>query len=272
MKEEKPNTKTLGQLGLTLPIFSGSTDRSFSFKEWDMETEEKLSDLQSKSKNVGEFVRQMMNLLLDEFQGKAWENYSEEEKIITLSQLHFPNMMYLYIALRVEELGHELSFDAITCPSCKKIIKDFIADLRTLDVICKDSEDELVKEYDLKKPIVLENGKTVTGLKIGVTKWGALESVPAEKAGNGATVKKALFESSIQGALDNGKPFEGFVDLKTLVKKIKKVDIEKIGSLITKNNGGPDMTVGGKCPHCNAEFVKPIDWGYELFFDSSSLS
>ena len=268
--EENKNTKTLGELGLNLPIFTGSDDRSFSFKDWDMETEEKLSDLQSKSKNVGEFVRQMMNLLLDEFQGKDWESYLEEEKIVTLSKLHFPNMMYMYVALRVEELGHELAFDSITCPSCAKQIRDFRADLRTLDIIMKDSEEDLVRDYELKKPLLLGN-QTITGLKVGVTKWGALESVPAEKASNGASVKKALFESSISGATNNSEDIEGMIDFKTLIKKIKKIDIEKISKLITENNGGPDMIVGGQCPHCQSDFVKPVDWGYEIFFDSSSL-
>lgn len=269
-EEPKRKIKTLGELGNCLPIFTGKENNTFSFKDWDMETEEKLSDLQEKSKNVGEFVRQMMNILLDEFQGNDWAKLSEEEKLITLSQMHFPNMMYLYIALRVEELGHELAFDAITCPSCRKLINDYRADLRTLEIIMKEDKESLSRNYDLKKPILIGD-KLITGLKLGVTKWGALEKVPADKASNGAVVKRALFESSIEGALHNGEPLESFVDLKTIVKNIKKIDIEKIGKLITENNGGPDMKVGGECPHCKAEFVKPIEWGYEIFFDSSSL-
>jgi len=269
-EEVKRTIKTLGELGNNLPIFTGKSNNSFSFKDWDMETEEKLSDLQEKSKNVGEFVRKMMNLLLDEFQGNDWNKLSEEERIITLSQMHFPNMMYLYIALRVEELGHVLGFDSITCPSCRKVINDYKADLRTLEVIMKESEESLSVDYELQRPIMIGE-KPVTGLKIGVTKWGALEKVPADKASNGASVKRALFESSIQGALYNNEPIDGFVDLKSVIKSIKKLDIEKIGKIITENNGGPDMKVGGECPHCNAEFVKPIDWGYEIFFDSSSL-
>lgn len=271
MKEEKTKViKTLGELGNVLPIHTVKQNRSFSFKEWDMDIEEKLSEIQAKAKSVGEFVRKMMNLLLDEFQGQDWEKLSEEERIISLSQIHFPNMMYLYIALRVEELGHELAFDGFTCPHCAKLITDYIADLRTLEIIIKDNEESLSQIYELKKPIMIGD-KTVTELKIGITQWGSLEKVPAEKSNNGAAVKRALFESSIQGALKNGEPIDGFIDLKTVVKKLKKIDIERISKLITENNGGPDMKVGGSCPHCNAEFVKPIDWGYEIFFDSSSL-
>jgi len=270
---EKVRTTTLGELGLNLPIFqNGAKDRSFSFKDWDMETEEKLSDLQERCKNVGEFVRQMMDMLLDEFCGKPWDSYPEAERIMAMNNLHFPNMLYMYIALRVEELGHELHFDQIGCPNCKRPIKNWVADLRTLEVKCKDTDEEgnLEFVYTLKKPILI-NGEMVTELKCSVTQWGALESVPSEKAGNQASVKSAIFNSSIKGGLNNGEPFKGFIDLKTVVKKIKKFDIEKLQKEISLNNCGPDMAVGGECPHCKTEFIKPLEWGYDSFFDSSSL-
>lgn len=70
-KEVKPETEevkpegttrdtTLGELGLSLPIFTEGNDndpaRAFSFKEWDMDTEEAISDMQNNCENVGEFV------------------------------------------------------------------------------------------------------------------------------------------------------------------------------------------------------------------------
>lgn len=264
-------TTTLGELGPRLPIVENpEMDTEFSFKEWDMEMEETLSDLQSRSKNVGEFVRQMMDLLLDRYEGKDWSSYSQEEKLTKLSSMYFPNMMYVYMFLRVEELGHELSFESFGCPNCKKTIKDFVADLRTLEVVTKKGKENTLVDYELKKPILL-NGQTITGLRIGVTNWGALEQIPAEEAGNNASLKKCFYQSSIRAALENGEPIEKFIDVKTLVKKIKKFDIERIGKTMTDNNGGPDMKIGGECPHCRTEFVKPIDWSYEIFFDSSSL-
>ena len=71
---------------MELPIFqAGHENLSFSFKDWDMETEELLSELQEKSKNVGAFVRQMMGLLLEDFCGKPWESYKDAEKILKKS-------------------------------------------------------------------------------------------------------------------------------------------------------------------------------------------
>lgn len=274
-KKESHKTTTLGELGNQLPIFDGSDNLSFSFKEWDMDVEEQLSDLQEDSENVGTFVRSMMNLLLDEFKGKDYQSLSKEEKVMALSQLHFPNMMYMYMALRVEELGHELHFDSVKCSQCGKENKDFIADMRGLDVDCKGEGHTHTVDYELKRPITLENpngGTTiVTGVKIGVSKWDSLESVPTEKAQNAGFVKKAIFNSAITGAYNNGELIEKFIDLKTLVRKIKKFDIERIGKKVVDNNGGPDMKLSGTCQHCRKDFETQINWGYESFFDSSSL-
>ena len=176
----------------------------------------------------------------------------------------------MYIALRVEELGHELHFDQIVCPNCKRTIKDYVADLRTLKVDCKDKDGKFEFIHELRKPILL-NGNTITELKCKVTQWGALETVPSEKATNQASVKTAIFNSSIIGALSNGEPLKGVVHLKEVVKKIKKFDIEKLQKVIGENNCGPDMVIGGNCPHCETDFVKPLEWDYESFFDSSSL-
>jgi hypothetical protein len=274
--QEKFRSVTLGELGLELPIYDGSDNLTFSFREWDMDIEEELSDLQDDSKNVGQFVRSMMDLLLDEFKGKDYQSLPKEEKVMALSQLHFPNMMYMYMALRVEELGHELHFDTVKCPHCKKDNPNFIADMRGLDVICKGKDHEHNVHYDLKRPIILPNPNndssiTVTGLNLGISKWDSLESVPSEKAQNRGVIKKAIFNSAIQGATNNGEPIESFIDVKTLVRKINKFDIERIGKKVMDNNGGPDMKLSGTCKHCREEFETQINWGYESFFDSSSL-
>lgn len=262
-------------LGLTFPIHNDKfKDQTFSFLDWDMDMEETLSDLQNEhSHNVGLFVRHMMNVLLDTVHGKDYQTLNNEEKVMMLSQMDFPNMMYMYVALRVEEMGEDLLFENITCPnqSCKKLIERFVADLRTLDIICKDEKHPKTIKYELKRPIKLENVKDViTGLELGITKWDSMEKIPSDKAGNEGFIKKTMYQSSIVTPLTNGEPTEGFVDMKTLVRKIKKKDQAKLGNALAENNGGVEMIVSGECPHCKAEFVKPIEWGYDSFFGSSS--
>ena len=267
----------LKDLGMNLPIMPrllGSEDdfytsREFSFIDWDMELEEELAGLQSKCTNVGEFVNKLLAKLLDQFCGHDFQSLDEGKKHIMLHQLEFPNIMYMYIYLRCEELGPDLKFDLV-CPYCAKDIKNFVGDLESLEVNVKNKDHERLLEYDLKRSIQIDD-KKITGIKLDVSKWSSLQDVPQKDAGNSGSIKKHLFYSSIVGGLDSNGPIEGFIDNKTLVKKLKKVDIERITKLITDNNAGPQMSISGECPNCTNEFHKPIDWRYESFFDSSSI-
>lgn len=97
---------TLDELGPNLPIIPNTLniqkpkDKSFSFIEWDMEIEEKISDIQSKVENIGSLVSQMMCLLIDQFCGQDFQSLPDEQKVLTINQLEFPNVMYMFIYLR----------------------------------------------------------------------------------------------------------------------------------------------------------------------------
>ncbi len=268
---------TLDELGPNLPILPNSLtiqkpkDKSFSFLEWDMEIEEKISEIQSKAKNIGHLVSQMMCLLLDQFCGQDFQSLPEEQKILNINQLEFPNVMYLFIYLRTEELGYDLKMD-VTCPACKKLNKDFVADLRTLEVHQKDESHKRSHSYDLIKPILLENGDVVQAVHYDVSKWDAMERATPDVADNAGKMKQLLFRSSVtqvEVKSDKDKTKNYPIDL--VIKKLKKVDIEKISSAITQNNAGPLMAMKGNCIHCQAEWYRVIDWSYNYFFDSSSL-
>lgn len=263
--------KTFLEQGLNLPIFTGSTDRSFTFKEWDMDMEEKIAELYRKGKSNGIFVREMMDELLETFQGKEWSEYGKEEKLLLFNNICFTNMLYLYKALRIDEVDHELTFDKVACPhiGCNHVHENFVVDLRTLDVIVKNTEESLKKHYELKKPFMLGE-QLITGINYTVATWGAMESLGMDGMGNMAKVKKAFFNSAIQGATSEGKNIEGFVDKKSLIKKIRKTDQTKLSDEIAENNGGAGMAIGGKCENCKREFVQLVDWKYDVFFDSSS--
>lgn len=274
--KEMYRVTTLGELGAKLPIaprgIDGAIlkDRDFSFREWDMEAEEKISQLQKDSINVGDFTNRMLCLLLDQFCGQDFQSKRPEAQTLLLNQLEFPNIMYMYVFLRVEELSQYLKMD-VGCPNCKKLIENYMVDLEDLEIHVKDTEHTRVQEYTLVKPIRLEDGKIVTGMMIDVAKWDSLESASRDIIENGGKMKAMLFKSSISGVLEAKGPIDGFISTEKLIKKIKKIDIEKISNLVIKNNGGPSMVVGGKCPHCRTEFLKPLDWRYDYFFDSSSL-
>lgn len=286
-EKEKFRKTTLKDLGSFLPIFRDygaqepgegeheKRSREFTFLDWDFDMEEKLADIFANAENIGKAVRDMMKELIDTFEGKNFQEWSEEKKLLTLHQLEFSNMMYMYMYLRYEVMGEEIIMN-IPCPFCKKMIKDYTGDLRTLDINVKDREHEHEFHYSLKKPIRLKGiPKPVTGFRVGLSQWAAMENIKKQVNPNSSILRKELFMSSIKECIhDNESVKQGvpmLIDVRSTIKKMKKGDIEKLTALITENNAGPHMVIGGECPHCKGEFIKPIDWGYEDFFGSSSL-
>jgi hypothetical protein len=99
-----------------------------------------------------------------------------------------------------------------------------------------------------------------------------MERATPDVADNAGKMKQLLFRSSVvsgEATTHEGKTKQYPVDL--IVKKLKKIDIEKISAAVTENNSGPLMAMKGKCIHCASEWFKVLDWGYQSFFDSSSL-
>lgn len=276
-KQTPYGTTTLQELGPILPVLRRNPqtkeftkDREFSFIDWDMETEERVAALKKDANSVGHFVNKMMCLLLDRFCGQDMQSMDENAKTVMMSQLEFPNLMYMYIWLRVEELGEQYNVGDITCPVCRKVNKDFMGDLNTLEVRTKDENNEREVDYELKRPITL-NDQVITNLKLDVSKWEVLEKANVEDAENDGKMKFLMLKSAINGASTAEGPIEGYVDTDQLLRKLKKVDIEKSMKAVTDNNAGPVMGVSGTCIHCKAEFMRQLDWRYDHFFDSSSL-
>lgn len=276
--EKHSYIKTLKDLGPNLPIHTKIKnqfvkDRSFSFLEWDMKLEEDLSKLESKCKNIGVFINKMLCKLLDNFCGVDFQSLPEHEKTLMINQLEYTNVMYMYIFLRVEELGEELKVN-LQCPMCKKEIKDYICDLNTLDITCKDEDHKRQHEFTLKKPIYYKHNeisKMITGFNVDITKWDTLEGMDIGKNFNNTMLKKRMFYSAITDCLDSSGVIEDFVDKKTIIDRLKKVDIERLLTLITENNAGPSMLTSIECPHCGTDSEKILEWRYEIFFGSSSL-
>lgn len=271
---DKFRRTTLKELGNNLPVLPYQQGkplekRSFSFFEWDMEMEEKVSDIKKKSKTTGDFVSGVLATLVSDICGYDFAEMKDPEKKLMLHQLEFPNIMYLWVALRYEEVGEDLTLD-VTCPACMKMNKEFQCDIGDMEISVKDAEHNRDFEYELKKPIVIGD-HTITGLKVDVSKWSALDGKESDIMSNAAKLKKSIFESSIVSCLSADGPIEGFVDMDQVIRKLKKRDMEKLMRETLLNNGGPELVIGGKCVHCDAEWVKPLDWSYEYFFDSSSL-
>lgn len=285
---------TLRELGPNLPIpmrlQDGTTveKRSFSFLEWDMEMEDILSKAKVKAKTVGLFVNDMMGFILDDLCGIDFQALDEGSRMLKISQLEFSNIMYMYIYLRVEELGSTIRMD-VGCPSCGQLNKDWRGDLNDMEIRVKDETVPAIEakgdnkaipekkghprtcEYEFRRPLVMEDKKIITGVMLDIGKWQAMEKADAEVAKNPAKMKRLLFESSIAGVLQKDGPIKGYYDVDAVIWKLKKIDIEMCMMEMVENNAGPVMAIQGECEHCGTEWFKELDWSYDYFLDSSSL-
>jgi len=276
-KEEKdPYLKMdLKECGNNLPVIRMDAakqfikNRSFTFMDWDMEVEEKLADVKASTKTVGGFVSEMMKTLLDQFCGTSFQDKNDGEKSLILNQMEFVNVMYMYIYLRTEEMGYELKLP-VTCPTCRFEMQDFVADLRTFEIHVKNEGHKREKEFILTRPICIQE-EMITSFMIGHSKWEAMENAAMEFSQNEAKIKQLLYKSSIVSFHNDKGVITKFLNPDDVIKKMKKIDIEKIANVIQDHNAGPLMALEGKCTKCKASWYKMLDWSYDFFFGSSSL-
>lgn len=274
-------TTTLAELQNNLPIYTNvlgavKNDLSFTFLPWNMEMEEKFSSLLDQGLSYGKFVNYMLSNIIDTFCGVDFQSLKEPERLLILNQQYFANMMYIYIYLRVEELGQDLKISEFNCVNskCGKPIVDWYADLGTLDVRVKEWDHvgnkaihKLDNKFVLRSPILINN-QTITGFHLMPSKWDYMESLNTD---NSATVKKAMIKSSIAGFYNGDDLISAPLVAEQIVTKLSKYDIEKVMNEIAENNAGPIALIGGKCPKCSSEWNKMLDWKYGSFFGSSSL-
>jgi len=273
---------TLQELGNRLPIPNESGEHeNFVFRAWRLPEEKKISEIKNKQKNLGKFIREVYEFMIVELGGKKLEGMAEGEKKLLFNRMPFANMFYLWIYLRYEALGEQLKMTAMTCPHCAGSVKDFVADLNSLEVKSPGFEEvdgapiekrEKLKgseSYKLKKPFPMGDIH-VHGLEFGYTPWDAMERLPSGERSHGA-IKEAMMKASIHGGLaaESEKPLS--LDKEKVLNLISKKDIEGYYDALDKFNGGPVMAVTVPCPHCDQEFHQPLNWTYEYFFGSLSL-
>lgn len=266
-KEEKDENKTtLIKLGYNLPVVVPSKEsQGFSFKNWTMKEEKEISALQKKYVGVGRFVSAVLCHMLKTIHGENFSGKKEEEKIVQLDQTDLPNVLYMWICLRLDALGNKLAMD-VTCPNCRQENKKSVFLLDGMDVTTKNIEDERIVEYSLIKPFNF-NDEHVTKLKITVTKWDMMEKSDNSIAEDAGLLKEAVFGYSIIGT-NSEKPLHDKINL---IQNIAKIDIENLSEQISKHNGGPFLVLNGECKFCKRKFNRAVEWGYDSFFGVSSL-
>lgn len=265
-KNSKDNVVLLKDLKNNMPIpMPGKPSQEFSFINWTMKQEKSIANMKKETGMMGKFVSAVICYMLDTLYGEDFKNKTKDEKIVFINQQDMPNIMYLWVYLRLETLGDEIKLDVI-CPSCGRNNKDRTFTLNTMDITTKSINDSRISSYKLIKPFMF-NDERIETLDINITKWEAMESAKDEVATNEGLLKELIFKNSIIGVNKS----EDFIDIESLIENLHKIDIESLSNAISKHNGGPALTLSDKCVFCGAEYFRFLNWSYDYFFAASSL-
>jgi hypothetical protein len=271
-QEEQYKMATVAERGHNLPIgykeATGGLARTFSFRRWTMKQERELGEVRAKLKNASlpEYVMAILGVMTTNIGSMDIQAMTEAERQLIFGQMFMPDVLYMYICLRLMALGNELDI-ALTCPKCGQD-QTFQADVGSIDVRYVENPEDTVFTHTLREPIKLRN-REITQFKMGHSRWGALI---AGGITNLSEAKSTIISGSIIGINDE---MTNVVDseLDDLCKK----DIEDLVKKIDNAAVGPDMSVEGACSAlqkngkpCKAEFKSQIDWGYDSFFAGSS--
>lgn len=273
---KKTSRTTLKELGPRMCIGTCSSDGSyikdFSVKRWRMKEERELGELRDKSRgeNVGQFVSRILSHMCTEIGLHKLETMEEPERLLKISQLFIGDVFYIYVWLRTKSLGKDLSLN-VRCSNCNDKFK-FIANLDTLEVdVCETYEDSMWN-YVLESPFSIR-GKEVKSFTFGPPRWTTLENLKGIGSMNTGAAKAGMIHGSIVG-INEEKDSEGKIQRVMLapseLDEMEKIDIERITELMDINAIGPNMTIEGECPKCHSNFIVPINWTYDNFFESSS--
>lgn len=261
----------LSEWGAKLPVpVPGLPSRDFAFKPWKLEQEKIIGKLKSKNQHYAKLTRAIFNEMLVEVGGKAWASLKDNERELFLNQMPYANMMYMYIYLRLEALGEDLKMQTFACPKCTAKIKDFVADLRRLDVRIREDGDPVETEFVLKRPIKCGD-VPVDKLVLRYTPWDAMERMDISDASNDGLVKETLMHHSLLAVFSTEMNQRVTLASPVVLKELAKLDIERYTAAIDEHNGGPILGLTCECPKCGHEIEQPLNWGYEYFFANSSL-
>lgn len=262
-------TITLSELGKTLPFGLDGKDNSFSFKDWTMEEEKYISKLKSESlkkSTYGVFINKLLAYMLTDIMGESGDSGEESirNKMLIISQMELMDVLYLYTYLRYDQVDNEMRL-SIKCPYCDTVDDNLIVDLSELDVVVKDGDEDQY-EYKLKKPIMF-NDQNIESFVLRRTKFEAFEKCDPDDV----KMTSAIYKYSIIGV--NGEVSETFLDVENIIKKLKKVDMNRLDKIITEKNGGPSFSVETECKNsnCKSTIYKNLEWDYDNFFGPSSL-
>lgn len=260
---------TLPERGALLPIGlgkGGPGQQEFEFKRWNLAREKQLGEKRKalSDTTLGAWTSTLLSEMLVKLGPHDFTQMKEPERLLAISEMWMPDVMYAYCWLRYQAMGWKLSIE-LECPYHEFKFK-WPGDMRTLEIRVPQTLTDAQWDFELEQPFKLR-GKETKRWGLGPVRWSVLESAQLGRRVNFGKLKSLMIYASIR-TLDGEEVALGEDEL----GEMSKLDLERHVAEIDKHTMGPDLSIEACCPHqqCERNFTTSIDWSYESFFSISS--
>jgi len=280
-KDERLQVKSVKELGFNLPIGiveGGKFKRGFTFNEYNYDLEKDVARFRRMNEQIPNtrIVTKVLSVCVNQLGGKPLipeevtdPNQREIVAMQKIGQLFMADVYYLWIRLRMEELGTEYK-SPFACLSCRRQ-GEILTDMESMDVFCVNDPSILEKEVKLQKGLKFRDGSLKKTVTVNPVRWCQLDTPEmVNVASDPMSMKLHFIRHAITGIQGYSEPV---VLMDEEIGSLRKVDVEILSGAVNYTNLGPSMTLTGKCPNqeCKAPFTWPLDWDYDSFFSTISL-
>ncbi|GAG31579.1 unnamed protein product, partial [marine sediment metagenome] len=239
---------TLGELGLRLPIGilqDGHYHREFTIRPMKSKYERQINEIRRKVRalTVGRMVAEVLAFMCPSIGPHDLEGMKKGGALVAIGKMDLMDVLYAYVMIRVESLGHDLEL-VLNCPNCRNQA-DVITDLRDLDVLVLDTEDEadLSYSYEMKKPFEIRK-TNITELACDQVFWNAYD-VPGMEGAFNPTIKEYAL---IRGSIRKAKEINGHIVLtEAEMDELSVLDKTHLVAEIDDRLAGPRMVIEMNC-------------------------
>lgn len=270
--ESKIRVSSLAENGPVLPIGirdpAGAYCKDLKVKDWTMKEETRLGEKieeQKQNVRVGRYISLVLSHLCEKIGSHDFTSMSEKAKQLAISQMYLADVLFAYLWLRLESMGHKFPLQ-LQCPNCGSA-SNMDTDLRELDVRSVDSIEEAEWSYKLQRPFEIR-GKTAEELLIRPPGWSAIEGLGGKLGRNFGALKAAIIHGSVH-SVTGSDPVPLAVHE---FDEMRKIDFESLTAEIDRRTAGPDFSVEASCWDCGFLIRDMIRWASEDFFGVSSHS
>lgn len=258
---------TLGALGLRLPIGvlkEGRYERDFTVRPFKTKFEKEINELRrtERALTLGRMVAEVVAVMCPTIGHHSLEGMKRSAALNLIGQMHMMDVLYVYVMIREASLGHNLEM-TLTCPNCRNQM-DVITDLRDLDVLTLDDEEEVDQSFycKLDNPTELR-GVEVKGFHCGPLVWNVFDS-PGFEGGFNPTMRDLAM---MRGSVCRASGIDGNIVLtEEEMDELTVRDKVKLTAMIDDRMPGPQMAIEMNCKACAADSIQPIEWTYDVFF------